>query len=81
MRDLEIKYLAWVKALAQYTLQQTDTTTADLRDANNALVLLLPKLRTVYPVATLHDCDESVTTNPVMLGQTKLGTIKNKRNE
>ncbi|WP_153801260.1 hypothetical protein [Foetidibacter luteolus] len=81
MRELEIKYIAWVNALAAYTLEKTEGNGNALLEANNALVLLLPQLRTVYPAATLHDCDESVNTNPVMLGQTKLGTYKNKRNE
>lgn len=36
---------------------------------------LLSNLYTVYPAATLHDCDEGNDENPVRLGMTALGAI------
>lgn len=82
MRELEILYQQWINALAAYTHQPLDTgSRTAFKIANDALVLLLPTLHTVYPEATLHDCDESINTNPVMLGKTILGTIKPTKNE
>lgn len=37
------------------------------------VVLLLAKLQSAYPPATLHDCDDSNDENPVRLGSTMLG--------
>ena len=37
------------------------------------VVLRLNELRSVYPPATLHDCDDGSDQNPVRLGQTALG--------
>jgi hypothetical protein len=74
MRDFEVKYQRWLIALANYA---ADTTTADaLRAANDNLINTLFYLHSEYPVATLHDCDESKDTNPVMLGRTILGSFK-----
>ena len=82
MRELELLYQRWINALSAYTHQPLDTGSRKaFKIANDALVLLLPTLHTVYPEATLHDCDESINTNPVMLGKTILGTIKPIKNE
>ena len=82
MRELELIYKRWINALADYTHHPLDINTEKtFKTANDALVLLLPTLHTVYPEATLHDCDESINTNPVMLGKTILGTIKPTKNE
>ncbi len=82
MRQLEIVFKRWVFALANFTHQILNVQKAnEFRAANNALVLLMPTLHSVYPEATLHDCDESVNTNPVKLGKTILGTIKPANNE
>jgi hypothetical protein len=37
------------------------------------VVLQLAKLQSIYPPATLHDCDEGSDENPVRLGNTMLG--------
>jgi len=37
------------------------------------VVNLLAKLRSTYPAATLHDCDDGSDENPVRLGKTALG--------
>ncbi len=82
MRQLEIRYKRWVFALANFTHDPTNPTKAsELRVSNDQLVKYLPTLHSVYPEATLHDCDESENTNPVKLGKTILGTIKPKSNE
>ncbi|MDR6943339.1 hypothetical protein [Mucilaginibacter pocheonensis] len=72
--DFENAYKAWITALANYSFDKT--TIANLLTANNTMVQLLFNLHSEYPVATLHDCDESKDTNPVMLGKTILGSLK-----
>jgi len=41
------------------------------------LLLVFQSLRSLYPVATLHDCDDGDDENPVRLNQTTLGTQSN----
>jgi hypothetical protein len=73
--DFENAYKDWITALANYSF---DNTTIDIfRKANDLLLQLLFNLHSEYPVATLHDCVESKDTNPVMLGKTILGSLKN----
>jgi hypothetical protein len=82
MRELELTYKRWIQALAVYSFDPGDKDKfLEFKLANDALVILLPTLHTVYPEATLHDCDESEDPNPVMLGKTILGTIKHTHNE
>lgn len=69
--DFESAYKAWITALANYAAG-IDLTA--LEPANDKLMSLLFSLHNEYPVATLHDCDESKDTNPVMLGKTILGS-------
>ncbi len=42
----------------------------------HTVVKLLSELNSIYPTATLHDCDEGSDQNPVRLGKTVLGNIK-----
>jgi hypothetical protein len=82
MRDLEITYKSWISALAEHSFDPTDENKLlQFKSANDALVKLLRTLHTVYPEATLHDCDASEDPNPVMLGKTILGTIKHTHHE
>lgn len=71
----ENAYKAWITALANYSSDNTKID--DLQQANDILIQLLFNLHSEYPVATLHDCAESKDTNPVMLGKTILGSLKN----
>jgi len=45
-------------------------------EALNKLISVMRKIRSVYPVATLHDCDEEAGENPLLLDNTALGTFK-----
>ncbi|WP_183564892.1 hypothetical protein [Mucilaginibacter sp. SP1R1] len=72
--DFENAYKTWITALANYSFDNTTINT--LQVTNDTLVQLLFNLHSEYPVATLHDCDESKDTNPVMLGKTILGSLK-----
>jgi hypothetical protein len=75
MIKFETAYRHWIDVLAKYMEQKTNITA--LQNADNTLLNLLFNLHSEYPVATLHDCDESKDVNPVMLGKTILGTFKN----
>lgn len=73
MQAFETAYQQWIDALANYMMDKT-TNLAAFQTANDTLIGILFTLHSEYPVATLHDCDESKDTNPVMLGKTILGT-------
>lgn len=47
-----------------------------LSEKQKILIDALQALRSVYPIATLHDCDNSEGDNPVSLDNTVLGTFK-----
>jgi uncharacterized protein YegP (UPF0339 family) len=76
MYKLEAAYQEWLNALKSYRKdQQPDDARRELiRLASNKLIMILNGLTSVYPEATLHDCEES-TTNPVRLGNTNLGSF------
>jgi uncharacterized protein YegP (UPF0339 family) len=48
----------------------------DEPQAQRDLVDALAEIRSVYPVATLHDCSEGDNENPLILGNTVLGSTK-----
>ncbi|MBV7530224.1 hypothetical protein [Chitinophaga sp. sic0106] len=73
---LESAHRQWLAALKDYHAFITPDTKVQSRlmFASNQLVAVMKDLSSVYPEATLHDCAEG-TTNPVLLGQTSLGTF------
>ena len=75
--EFENDYEAWIIAMSKYSLDNTTFNIDALQAANDKLLKLLFNLHSEYPVATLHDCAESKDTNPVMLGKTILGSLKN----
>ena len=77
MYDFDNAYKDWVTALANYEYDASDANMTVLQPANDKLLGLLFNLHSEYPVAALHDCEESKDTNPVMLGKTILGSFKN----
>lgn len=68
MMAVDQKYRAWIEARSH-----KDVDEAYMRDAQRELILLLQELKTVYPSATLHDCEEGSEENPVRLDSTNLG--------
>lgn len=75
LREFESSYNTWIKELA--TFKATGNNHATYQEANDRMLSILAKLNSVYPKATLHDCEESdADKNPVMLGKTILGTQK-----
>jgi len=76
MREFEVNYKEWIESVATYTSDKTIDIGA-FRDANNKMIDTLSRLKSEYPKATLHDCDESKqTSNTVVLGKTVLETFK-----
>lgn len=69
MRALDIAHRAWREALAQKP-RDPDA----LSDTAGDLIAALENMRTIYPPATLHDCDEGGDDGAVVrLGETNLG--------
>jgi hypothetical protein len=77
MNAFERAYKEWMEALAVYEtdLIQKISNQDRLREASNAMIDILKDLHSEYPEAQLHDCETGVT-NPVLLGNTVLGTYK-----
>ncbi len=73
LREFETSYKRWIDELARFKKDGINHST--YQEANDRMVEILAKLNSVYPKATLHDCEESdADKNPVMLGKTILGT-------
>jgi hypothetical protein len=75
MFQFEAAYQNWITTLANYKAGTSDIVL--LQTANDSLIKILYNLQSQYPVATLHDCEDSTDTNPVVLGKTALGSFKN----
>ncbi|MEL6865951.1 MAG: hypothetical protein AAFP19_16110, partial [Bacteroidota bacterium] len=83
MEQFEEAYKVWLEE--NNTLQAVSTTISNgiLEDCSSGITAsyqatenlkkILYRLRNVYPVATLHDCDEGSDDNPVTLNRTVLG--------
>jgi hypothetical protein len=61
-------------ALIETLLQQRYQRYTEVSYRLWAVVNLLGRLTSIYPPATLHDCDDGSDDNPVRLGQTALGS-------
>ena len=68
MTELDLAYRAWLAAKGAAT---PDTTT--IRNTTRRLIEILESLTTVYPAASLHDCDAGENETIVRLGTTALG--------
>lgn len=78
MYEFEAAYKNWIDALADYSPDKSIISAqTNFQQANDALLKLVFNLHSEYPLATLHDCNESKDVNPVVLGKTILGSFKN----
>lgn len=79
LRAFQDTYRAWLAEHAKPAYEQdANQLTATL----NQLIETLEALRSVYPPAFLHDCDEGGTeSNPVFLNQTSLGAENTTQND
>lgn len=69
IEKFEDVYKKWLQTKAEGPSEESTK-------ALNNLISTMRKIRSVYPVATLHDCDEDEGENPLLLDNTALGTIK-----
>ena len=85
MREFETKYKALLHAKRELAMQRFDLLDkiAELDVANlqtkyeqaqNEFIDIFNRLKTVYPTAVLHDCDDDADEAPVRLGQTNLSS-------
>jgi hypothetical protein len=77
MNEFERAHKEWLEALSVYEIDliQKEINQGRLRIANNAMIKILKELHSEFPEAQLHDC-ETGASNPVLLGNTVLGTYK-----
>lgn len=77
MNEFERAYKQWLEALASYMADVIPKKIKEdpLRKASNALIDILKRIHSEYPEAQLHACETGLT-NPVLLGNTVLGTYK-----
>ena len=68
MVELEQALQAWLQALATEAFNSILLT-----QSQNRLIAILGQLRSIHPAATLHDCDDDESGEPVRLGSTNLG--------
>jgi hypothetical protein len=68
MIELDAAYRTWLTAKAAAAPSATD-----IRNASRTLIEILERLTTVYPAASLHDCNEGENETLVRLGTTALG--------
>jgi hypothetical protein len=66
MTELDDRYHQWLLALRNGSAQA-------IRQPARRLIDLMTQLVTVYPAATLHDCDDGDDDTPVRLGASALG--------
>lgn len=77
MQLFEEAYQGWLEELSRADKPVLSLSKGDhdaLKAAAEKLITAMNEIRSVYPVATLHDCDESENENPVVLGNTTLGS-------
>lgn len=80
MIDFQKQYKNWLISHANFRLKKcaNTLTVAEKEDYKNKLdnlVKAVKKLNTIYPEGNLYDCQISESTNPIILGNTSLGTL------
>jgi len=68
MAEFDAAYRAWLMARAA-----AKPNPATIRTRSAKLIAILESLTTVYPAASLHNCDVGEDENPVRLGSTAIG--------
>jgi uncharacterized protein YegP (UPF0339 family) len=76
MSRFEAAYLPWLEERSRQQVQPEA-----LARCQSELVTVMESLRSIYPTATLHDYQENLVENPVLLGRTQLGTLPNEPQE
>jgi hypothetical protein len=74
------KYKNWLENYRHYRLKFCQNTLTPEQELNykktlHELILALKELNTIYPEGNLYDCQLSESINPIILGNTSLGTL------
>lgn len=80
MLKFQIRYKEWLENYRYYRLQFCENTVTPNNELNykkslHELVAALKELNTIYPEGNLYDCQLSESNNPIILGNTSLGTL------
>ncbi|TDD96005.1 hypothetical protein [Flavobacterium cellulosilyticum] len=80
MLGFQKAYKQWIKNYRYYRINYsqnklTKVKEAKYRKAVHELILALKELNTLYPEGNLYDCQLSDSINPIILGNTSLGTL------
>lgn len=74
MPVFEEGYKNWL----QYQQGRLDNKAVDeANDSLKQLIEILGNLVTIYPIGTLHDCEDGNDDNPIILGRTQIGNLDN----
>jgi len=74
MALFETRYKNWL----QYQQGRLDEATDDATNESlKQLIEILGDLVTIYPIGTLHDCEDGNDENPIILGSTQIGDLEN----
>lgn len=73
-------YKNWIESYREYRTKFCENNLTEIEENNykntlHDLVEALKELNTIYPVGNLYDCQLSETTNPIILGNSTLGTL------
>ncbi|MFC4816455.1 hypothetical protein [Flavobacterium sp. GCM10023249] len=80
MLGFQKTYKKWLEEYRHYRLKFCENTLTkndqvQYNKTLNELVVALKELNTIYPEGNLYDCQISETKNPIILGNTSLGTL------
>lgn len=80
MLGFQNKYKEWLENYRYYRLQFCENTVTPSNELKykkslHELVVALKELNTIYPEGNLYDCQLSESKNPIVLGNTSLGTL------
>jgi len=77
MKEFHEVYKKWFDSYGLYRRNQNQEESLLVQHITNhkALLFKLKNLHTTYPEGNLYDCQISETSNPIILGNTALGTL------
>ncbi len=79
MQEFETLYKTWLEALRSAAREEAPR--PEHQNALNNLIKILNELYTIYPQGHLHDCKDGGPENPLILGQTHIGTLPSDINQ
>lgn len=80
MLGFQKKYKNWLENYRKYKLKFCQNTLTKADETNykndlNEIITALKELNNIYPEGNLYDCQLSESNNPIILGNTSLGTL------